>query len=174
MIILLKMFALLWHFNELALMWVGGILHHTLPWYFGLRNTRRLTFHITSTARSDMRIFWRRYPFWRHWKRKKPNESESNNIEQSPLAFTPDIENSKEIITVDYEMSGMHMKGCGISSFACVVARMSSGQVWEWQRTGKCIWTDHAQGIILRIQNLMIVVPWKPERKVGQKKIGKD
>ena len=41
----------------------------------------------------------------------------------------PDTENSKEIITVDYEMSGMHVKGCGISSFACVVARMSSGQV---------------------------------------------
>ena len=41
----------------------------------------------------------------------------------------PDTENSKEIITVDYEMSGMHVKVRGISSFACVVARMSSGQV---------------------------------------------
>ena len=42
----------------------------------------------------------------------------------------PDIEDSKEeIITIHYEMSRMHMKGCGISGFACVVARMSSGQV---------------------------------------------
>ena len=55
-------------------------------------------------------------------------QSESYNIELSK-ALAPDTENSKEIITVDYEMSRMHVKGCGISSFACVVARMSSGQV---------------------------------------------
>ena len=58
-------------------------------------------------------------------------KKEGINVKATILskAFAPDTENSKEIITVDYEMSGMHVKGCGISSFACVVARMSSGQV---------------------------------------------